>query len=481
MNVRRIFKSTARLLEIEALILIIPLICSFIYKEPWAFKRAFILSIVILLAVSLPFEKVPMKSRKVYAKEGFIIVTLSWILIAFFGGLPLYFSGQYSSLIDTFFELASGFTTAGSSVLSDVSGLKHSIIMWKAISQAIGGMGILVFALAILPNSDKESLYLMRAESPGPKFGKLVSKLKNSAIILYKMYFAIIAGLILALILAGMSPFDAITHALETAGTGGFSIYNGSVGYYNNLAIEIIIGIGMLIFSINFSLYYLFLLNKGKNFFKSEELRWFLAIVGISTLLITLNIAPQLGFGQGLRHAFFTVSSIISTTGFTSIDYNDWPLFSHLILLLLMIIGGMAGSTAGGLKVIRVSASIKSAINELKKASNPKRVLKLKYDGKVIDDEYLLSIKNYFTMYFVIFFVLLLFVSFDLKDFMSAFSAVATTFNNVGPGIGSVGPSSSFGMLSDFNKILLSFGMIAGRLEIIPMIILFSPKTWKKI
>lgn len=481
MNVRRIFKSIARLLEVEALLLILPLICSFIYRESWLVKKSFIISIIIILIVSLPFELIKIKSRKVYASEGFVIVTLAWILLAFFGGLPLYFSGQYTSLVDTFFELSSGFTTAGSSVLSDVSHLSESIIMWKAISQAIGGMGILVFALAILPNSDKESLYLMRAESPGPKFGKLVSKLKNSALLLYEIYFAIIAVLIVALILAGMSPFDAITHALETAGTGGFSIYNGSVGYYNNLAIEIILGIGMLIFSINFSLYYLFLIKKGKNFFKSEELKWFLAIVFVATILVALNISPQFGFLQGLRHSFFTVSSLISTTGFTTMDYNSWPLFSHFILLALMIIGGMAGSTAGGLKVVRVSTSIKAAMNEIKKSSNPKRILKLKYDGKVLDDEYLMSIKNYFTLYVIIFFVLLLSVSFDLPDFISSFSAVATTFNNVGPGIGAVGPSSSFAMLSNFNKILLSFGMIAGRLEIIPMIILFSPKTWKRI
>lgn len=481
MNNKRILKSTARLLMVEAILMIFPFILTFIYKETYIEKMAFIHSIGIILLVSLPFEFIKINTRKVYASEGFVIVTLSWILLSFFGGLPLYFSGQYNSLIDTFFEISSGFTTAGSSVLADVSHLTHSIILWKAITQVIGGMGILVFALAIIPSADKEDIHLMRAESPGPSFGKVVSKLADSAKTLYKMYFAIIFVMIIALLFAGMNLFDSVVHTFEAAGTGGFSVYNGSVGYYDSPLIEAIIAIGMLIFSVNFSVYHLLLIGKVGKFFKSEELRWFLLIVLISIIAIGINITPQLGLKEAFRHSFFTVSSIISTTGFTSIDYDLWPLFSKIILLVLMIIGGCAGSTAGGLKIVRVTTAMKFSFLEIKKSRNPKRVLRLTYDGKVINDKYLKSLKNYFTLYVMVFLFLVLAVSFDVQDLESAFSAVAATFNNVGPGLGVVGPTQSFGSLSDINKILLSFGMIAGRLEIIPMIVLFTPQTWKKL
>lgn len=481
MNKKRILKSTSRLLIVEALLLLFPLICAFIYNEPWVVKRAFLISILLIVGVSIPFEFMKTEAKNLYASEGFIIVTLAWILLSFFGGLPLYFSGQYETLVDTFFEISSGFTTAGSSVLADVSHLTHSIILWKSITQLIGGMGVLVFALAIIPNTDKTDIHLMRAESPGPKFGKVVSKLRDTAIILYKMYFGLVVVLVAALMLAGMNFFDAITHGFQTAGTGGFSIYNGSVGYYDSVAIEMVIAVGMLVFSVNFALYHFILLKKSNYFFKSEELRWFIGIVAVTTIAIALNIAPDLGLLEAFRHSFFTVSSIISTTGYTSMDYNSWPLFSHIILLVLMMIGGMAGSTAGGLKVVRVATAIKSSFTEIKRSRNPKRIIKLKFENEGLTDAYLKSLKNYFTLYVLIFLFLVLCVSFDLPDLMSAFSAVASTFNNVGPGIALVGPSSSFGMLSDVNKVLLGFGMIAGRLEIIPMIVLFTPETWKKI
>lgn len=479
MNIKNIIKTTSQLLLLEAGLLLLPIIVALIYGEPTKNILSFIYTILIILAFTIPgfFIK---DSRGVFSSEGFVIVTLAWILLSFFGGLPLLFTGQYKTIIDVFFEVSSGFTTTGASVLSDVSHLSNSIKFWKALIQAIGGMGVLVFALAIIPNVSKDSIHLMKAEVPGPVFGKVVSKLRDTARTLYKIYFIMIILLFIALVFAGMPVFDSLLHAFETAGTGGFSVENGSVAYYNSLTIEIIIAFGMLAFSINFSLYHLILINKVKNIFKSEELKWFFTIVGIAVLLITLDISKIYGFWNALRYSFFTVSTNISTTGFSNVDYGNWPLFSQIIILLTMIIGGMSGSTAGGLKVSRVGAVLKSSFSEMKKSRNPKRVVVLKFDGKLIDRDYIRSLLNYFILYTLVFIFLLIMVSLDLNDFMSAFSAVAATFNNIGPGLRDVGPSQSFDMLSNLNKILLSLGMIAGRLEIIPMIVLFSPATWKR-
>lgn len=483
MNIKRILKSTAKILLVEALLLISPIIIALIYKEPLHNILAFIYTILILLSFSLPILLITRKEISgIFSSEGFVIVTISWILLSLFGGLPLLFTGQYNSLVDTFFETSSGFTTTGASVISDVSHLSQSIIFWKALIQAIGGMGVLVFALAILPNANKEDIHLMRAEVPGPIFGKIVSKIGDTAKVLYKIYFVLIITLITALMLAGMNLFDAIVHAFETAGTGGFSIYNGSIAYYDSIAIEIILAVGMIVFSINFTIYHLIIIKKFNEAAKNEEIKWFFVIILLAVIAITINLTTTKVFDlfTSLRHAFFTVSSTITTTGFSSTDFGNWPLFSQLTILLTMIIGGTAGSTAGGIKVSRLGAAIKSAISEIKKSKNPKRILKVRFDGKVLNDSYIKSLGAYFILYALIFIFLLLCVSIDLKDFMSAFSAVAATFNNVGPGLAEVGPASSFGMLSDFNKILLSFGMIAGRLEIIPMLILFMPETWKR-
>lgn len=481
MKIKNVIKSISKLLLVEAALLVLPIIVGLIYGEPKEYIMAYVYTIAIIVVISLPGILMNSDTKGVFSSEGFVIVTLAWILLSFFGGLPLYFSYQYQSLVDTFFEVSSGFTTTGASVLADVSNLSNSIKFWKAFIQAIGGMGFLVFALAIIPNMGKESIHLMKAEVPGPVFGKVVSKLGDTARTLYKIYFVMIVGLTVVLMFAGMSFFDAILHSLETAGTGGFSIYNGSLGYYDSPAIDIIISIGMLLFSINFALYHLILINKAKNFFKSEELKWFIIIVIGSITLITIDITKIYGFWNALRYSLFTVSSTISTTGFSNVDFGTWPLFSQIIILLTMIIGGMSGSTAGGIKVSRIGAALKSSFAQMKKSRNPKRVLMIKFDGKLLDGSYLRSLSNYLALYTLVFILLLISVSLDLNDFMSAFSAVAATFNNIGPGLGQVGPSESFGMLSDFNKILLSFGMIAGRLEIIPMIVLFSPETWRKI
>lgn len=481
MNIKIVLKTLGRLLILEAVLMILPIIVSIVYGENISDTLAFLYTIIILLVIGFSLNSIKQNLKGVFASEGLVIVILAWILLSFFGSFPLFIGGSYDGIIDSFFEVSSGFTTTGASVLNDVSNLPYSIIFWKAIIQGIGGMGVLVFALAILPSVSKEDVHLMKAEVPGPVFGKFVSRLSDTARILYKIYISFIVLLIVALVIAGMPIFDSIVHALETAGTGGFSVRNGSIEFYNNEAIEYIIAIAMLVFSVNFSLYHLILIGKTKEFFKSEELKWFLSIVFIAIVLLTINLYSIYGLKDSIRYAFFQVSTIISTTGFTSTDYGTWPVFSQTILIILMIIGGMSGSTAGGIKVSRLATVVKSSINEIKQSNNPKRVLQLKFEGKVINNDYIKTISNYLTLYTIIFVFLLLCVSFDLNDFSSSFSAVAATFNNIGPGVGLVGPTESFGILSDYNKVLLSLAMIAGRLEIIPMVVLFSIDTWKKV
>ncbi len=482
MNIKMVFKVIGRLLIFVALLMLLPAAVGLYYREEWNTIGAFLLSAGLGLGAGalLNLQKVPIRSF--FTREGLVIVSLSWLLISFLGGLPLYLSGQYPTLVDAFFEISSGFTTTGATVAVNVEGLPKSVLFWRSLTQMIGGMGVLVFVLAVMPQMKEDSIYLMKAEVPGPVFGKVVSKLGDTARILYKIYIAMTVVLTLALCMAGMPLFDSINHAMATAGTGGFGIKNASIGYYDSAVVEIIISVGMLAFGINFNLYYLILIGKIKEFFKSEELKWYVITVTAAVTLITLNLfwVSPLPFGDMLRHVFFAVSSVITTTGFATVDFDKWPLFSHVVLLILMFIGSCAGSTAGGIKIARVVPTIKSAIAELRRSRNPKRILVIQFEGKVVDTELIKSLGNYLLLYTMVFAVLLLIVALDSPDFETAFSAVAATFNNVGPGFGVVGPTGSFAGFSAFSKLALSFGMIAGRLEILPMLILFSVNTWKR-
>ena len=482
MNIKMVFKVIGRLLIFVALLMLLPAAVGLYYREEWDIIGAFLLSAGLGLGVGalLNLQKVPIRSF--FTREGLVIVSLSWLLISFLGGLPLYLSGQYLTLVDAFFEISSGFTTTGATVAVNVEGLPKAILFWRSLTQMIGGMGVLVFVLAVMPQMKEDSIYLMKAEVPGPVFGKVVSRLGDTARILYKIYIAMTVTLIVALCVAGMPLFDSINHAMATAGTGGFGIKNASIGHYDSAAVDIIIGIGMLAFGINFNLYYLILIGKVKEFFKSEELKWYVITVTAAVTLITLNLfwVSPLPFGDMLRHVFFAVSSVITTTGFATVDFDKWPLFSHVVLLILMFIGSCAGSTAGGIKIARVVPTIKSAIAELRRSRNPKRILVIQFEGKVVDTELIKSLGNYLLLYTMVCAVLLLIVALDSPDFETAFSAVAATFNNVGPGFGVVGPTGSFAGFSAFSKLALSFGMIAGRLEILPMLILFSANTWKR-
>ncbi|MFT4444889.1 TrkH family potassium uptake protein [Parvimonas sp. G1967] len=480
MNNKIIRYILSKILYIEAGFLLLPVIVSIIYKEDYSNILSFLVTIFLLLVFGYLFGYKSDASGAFYEKEGFIIVSLSWILLSAFGALPFVFSGSIPNFIDAFFETSSGFTTTGASILTNVEELSHSMLFWRSFTHLIGGMGILVFALAILPRSNRNS-HIMKAEVPGPIFGKFVAKMSYTARLLYKIYFAMTGILIILLILAGHPVFDSFVHAFGAAGTGGFGIRANSIAYYNSPVVEMILATAMIIFGINFNLFYVILIGKARDGFKSEELRWYLLIVFGSVVLIFFNIRHNYtSYLTAVKDIFFTVSSIISTTGYATVDFGKWPTFSHAILLFLMFTGACAGSTAGGLKISRFIILVKSSILQFRKAINPKRVLSVKVDNKLVGNEVLEEVKGYFVIYIFLIIIFTVLISFTVPDFLTAFSAVMATFNNIGPGLSVVGPTGSYASLTYFNKIVLSLAMLAGRLEIFPILILFSSTTWKK-
>lgn len=480
MNNKIIRYILSKILYIEAGFLLLPVIVSLIYKENYSNILSFLVTIFLLLLSGYLLGYKSDASGAFYEKEGFIIVSLSWILLSAFGALPFVFSGSIPNFIDAFFETSSGFTTTGASILTNVEELSHSMLFWRSFTHLIGGMGILVFALAILPRSNRNS-HIMKAEVPGPIFGKFVAKMSYTARLLYKIYFAMTGILIILLILVGHPVFDSFVHAFGAAGTGGFGIRANSIAYYNSPVVEMILATAMIIFGINFNLFYVILIGKARDGFKSEELRWYLLIVFGSVVLIFFNIRHNYtSYLTAVKDIFFTVSSIISTTGYATVDFGKWPTFSHAILLFLMFTGACAGSTAGGLKISRFIILVKSSILQFRKAINPKRVLSVKVDNKLVGNEVLEEVKGYFVIYIFLIIIFTVLISFTVPDFLTAFSAVMATFNNIGPGLSVVGPTGSYASLTYFNKIVLSLAMLAGRLEIFPILILFSSTTWKK-
>lgn len=475
MNKKIVIYSLGNILKVEALLMIPSVIVALIYNEGKNNLYSFISVIALLLVLGFSVELVKPQKMSMKAVDGFIIVALSWVLLSFFGGLPFVLSGEIPSVVDAFFETASGFTTTGSSILTNVEALSHSMLFWRSFTHLIGGMGILVFTLAVLPSTGLESVHVMQAEIPGPVFGKLVSKMRSTAKILYAIYLVMTAVLVVLLMLGGMNLFDSLIHAFGTAGTGGFGIKAESVAYYDSNYIHLLIATAMILFGINFNLYYLILVGEMGKALKSEELRLYLGIIAGAVVLIFINIGLKDGFSLILlRDIYFQVSSIITTTGFSTVDFNAWPLFSKVILVLLMFCGACAGSTAGGLKVSRVGILFKLAKNELRRITQPGRVVTTKFEGAGLKDEVSVSVLLYFAAYMFIFFAIFLVVSIDTEDFSTAFTAVAATFNNIGPGLNGVGPMESFAGFNDFTKIVLSFSMIAGRLEIYPILVLFG-------
>ena len=476
MNKKMIGFITGKILILEAGLMVLPLIISFLYNESAKYKIAYGSVIILLLAIGfLLSAKIP-ENQRIQGREGYIIVSLSWILMSIFGALPFVFTKEIPSFVDAFFEIVSGFTTTGSSIITDLSKISHSNLFWRSFTHFVGGMGVLVLALAIFPSS-ATSVHVMKAEVPGPTFGKLVSKLSTTARMLYKIYIVMTIVLIILLMFGGLDLFESSLLAFGTAGTGGFGARNGSILPYNSPYIEVVLGIGMIVFGVNFNIYYFILIGKIKDVFKNEELKYYLLIVFGA---IVLNICKSYdSILHCIRDVFFSVSSVITTTGYSTADFGKWPLFSQVILLILMFFGACAGSTAGGLKISRVVLMVKIYFAEIIQMISPNRVVTIKYDDKPVNMKMQKSIAVYFLVYSLVFGGILLMVSYSTDDFMTAFSAVAATFNNIGPGLGKVGPAFSFAELSNFSKVILSFGMLAGRLEIFPMLILFSPTTWK--
>ena len=468
----------AKLLLIEAVLLLVPVAIALYYQESNQVFIALFSTIGILTVLGGAGVIIKPKEKHIYAKEGVLIVSLCWILWSFFGALPFVFSGQIPNLIDAFFEISSGFTTTGATILNDVSVLSRSLLFWRSFTHLIGGMGVLVFALAIMDNAQNSHMEVMRAEVPGPIFGKVVSKLKNTAQILYVLYLALFVLFIILYYMAGMPLYDSVVISMGTAGTGGFTVYNDGIAHYQSSLITYLTSFGVLVFGVNFNLYYYLMLRRVKEFFFDEELRAYFLIVITATGLITLNTLHLYhSLADSFEMALFQVSNIITTTGFGHGNTTNWPLFSQFILLLLMAIGGSAGSTAGGLKIIRGLIMAKIAKNQVLSTLSPHRVLTLHVNQAVIDKDTQHKVLKYFVIYVMILISLIFIISLDNNNLMIVTSAVFSCFNNIGPILGT---TASFSIFSPFSKILLAFAMIAGRLEIYPILLLFMRRTWSK-
>lgn len=482
MNRRMITYMLGRILIVEAFLMIPSVICGLIYKENIALT--FLVPMAILVACGLPMCWKKPQNTAIYARDGFFIVAAAWVLMCLTGALPFVFSGEFSDVWTCIFEITSGFTTTGSTALAEVESLSRSILFWRSFSHWIGGMGVLVFVLAILPQSDDRSLYLMRAEVPGPVAGKLVPKMKDTAKILYAVYTAMTLVLALLLILGKMPVFDSLCHAFGTAGTGGFSVKNASIGAYDSVYIEMVIAVFMLLFGINFNLFYLILIGKAKEAFKSEELRWYLAIIGVSTAIIAVNIYNTFkSVGQSLRYSFFQVCTLVSSTGYSTINFTDPHIFPYLaqhILFMLMLIGACAGSTGGGFKLSRVIILLKSFVQEVKKLFHPRAVSVVRLEGKAVDNTMFKGVLTYLSMWIIMVTTSILLISVNGYDFQTNVTAVITCFNNMGPCLGdTIGAAGNFSGFNPFCKIILSLDMLFGRLEIFPMLVLFTPSAWK--
>ena len=480
MNFKMIKYTLGWLLLFESVFLLIPLITAMIFTE-WKTAIAFLISAAICAGLgALAILRRP-ENRILYSRDGFALVAISWITLSIFGSLPFLFSGLTTNFIDALFETASGFTTTGASIFSDVEALPASIIIWRSFMHWIGGMGVLVFVMAFLPLGGAQNLHIMRAESTGPSVSKLVPRVRKTAMILYGIYIAMTVLQTVLLLIGNMSFFEAINTALSTAGTGGFGFKNDSLGSYSPY-IQIVVTAFMLLFSVNFNTYYLALRLRFRESVNTE-LRVFFGIVIAAVLIIALDIHEAglfESFSEGLRHAAFTVSSIISTTGFATADFNIWPGLSRTLIVLLMFIGACAGSTGGGIKVSRIIIFVKGAVREIGQIIHPKQVKKLTLDNRPIDHEVVRGVNAYLVCFFLIFTASVALISFNEYDLVTNFTAVSAMINNVGPGLELVGPTQNFAHFTGFSKLVLIFDMLAGRLELFPMLILFSPRAYKK-
>ncbi len=478
MNYRMILHILGHVLILEAACMLLPFGCALIYgeNEAWTFLTCIMLCIVC----GFLLRALPVKSRSIYAKEGLVTVSSSWILISLFGAFPFTFSGSIPSYIDAVFEMVSGFTTTGSTILTDVEVLPKCMLLWRSFSHWIGGMGVLVFLMSLVKLSGGNNIYLLKAESTGPAVGKIVPKIQSSTKIVYCIYTVLTVVQMVLLLVGGMNLFDAVIISFGTAGTGGFAILNSGLADYTSYQ-QVVVTIFMLLFGIDFSLYFLLIIGKTKNIFRSEELRGYIGIVFASSVLIWLNISGLYdSIWTALKHSVFQVASIITTTGYSTDNFDLWPEFSKAILVMLMFVGACAGSTGGGIKVCRILILFKTIIKELKITIHPKSTHKITMNGRIVERETVRTVNVYMAAYLIIYVIAMLAVSLDGFDFTTNFTAVATTINNIGPGLAVVGPVGNFSEYSGTSKLIFSLCMLIGRLEVFPMLILFSPYTWKK-
>lgn len=465
---------------IETGLLMIPAIVGLIYREQ-ASVRAFLLAACAAAAAGGLLCLVRPGKAGIYAREGFAITGLSWILLSLFGCLPFVISGQIPGFIDAFFETVSGFTTTGSSILTNIEALDNSMLFWRSFTHWLGGMGILVFGMIIVPLGGKRSMYILRAEAPGPASAKLVPKMRSTALILYGIYFAISALLFIFLFAGGMPVFDCFINVFGTAGTGGFSNHSASIGYYDSEYFEVVIGIFMLLFGVNFNLYFLIFLKRAGMAFRSEELHWYLGIVAFAVITIAANINSLYGsLHQAVRHSFFAVSSIITTTGFGTMDFDQWPQYSRTIIVLLMFIGACAGSTGGGLKVSRVILILRTAKRSMRRMIHSRSVESIRFEGRIMEEDTISTCLVYLTVYCLVTVISVVLVSLNNFPFEVNVTGVIACINNIGPGLGMVGPAGNFASFSGLSKLVLSFDMLAGRLELFPVLFLFSVRTWRR-
>ena len=478
MNYRVILHTLGWVLNIEAAAMLLPLVCSLLYGET-AMAKIFLVCIAICLVIGVLLTVKPLKKKSMYAKEGFICVALSWIVLSIFGSLPFVFSGT-ASVVDSLFETASGFTTTGASILTDVEVLPKGLLFWRSFTHWLGGMGVLVFLVAILPLAGGNNLHLIKAESPGPSVGKLVPKVRSTAKIVYLMYLALTLIDLLLLLVGRLPVFDALTVAFGTAGTGGFSIWNSGCADYSPY-VQIVITVFMILFGVNFSLYYLLLLGKIRDIFRSEELKAYLGIILVAIVIIVLNCKDMYqNIGDAIRHTAFQVGAVITTTGFSTTDFDLWPSLSKTIMVLLMFSGAMAGSTGGGIKVSRILILIKTITKEIFSTVHPNAARKVTIDQKPIEHQVVRGVNVYMAAYVIIFAASVLLISIDNFDPTTNFTAVLSAMNNIGPGLAEVGPTRNFSIFSDLSTLVLTADMLIGRLEIFPFLVLFAPSTWRK-
>lgn len=483
MNYRAISAYLGRVLKAEAVFMLIPLGIS-LYENELAAVRAFLAAICIMIAIGLATDFIGRSEKNIYTKDGFVLVAVCWVAMSLFGALPYRLSGQIPSFVDSLFESVSGFTTTGATVLADIEALSKGLLFWRCFSQWIGGMGVLVFLLAIVQSaSDERSLHVMKAEAPGPSPGKLVPKLRQSSRVLYGIYCAMTLIQVILLCAGGMPLFDSVLHAFTTAGTGGFSLWNSSIAHYNSVYIEIVVTVFMILFGVNFNIYYFLLIRNFRAILKSDELKAYFGIIVAAIAVVTIDLTGSAydTVAASLRHASFQVAAAVTSTGYATADFNFWPQASKTVLMLLIFIGACAGSTGCGIKVSRIVIMLRETRRVMFRISHPRSVEVVKMDGKAVDKTIVHGVSNYLVTFFVIFGVSLLLLSFNGFDFESTFTALAACINNFGPAFGIAGPSGNYSVFSGFSKVVLSINMLIGRLEIYPILLLFAPRTWGKM